>query len=132
MRALHFDGAELRCIDDHPEPSPGTDEAVVRVHMAGVCSTDLQIMAGYMGFTGVPGHGFVGEVVDLVGKHVKNLALVAGRRGRPGPRRPPRDRQSPDQSLGGTDSRTTIPIRADGEGWRLSPFRSEGQVPHQV
>jgi threonine dehydrogenase-like Zn-dependent dehydrogenase len=64
MRALHFDGAELRCIDDHPEPSPGTDEAVVRVHLAGVCSTDLQILAGYMGFTGVPGHEFVGEVVD--------------------------------------------------------------------
>ena len=64
MRALHFDGAELRCIDDHPEPSPGEDEAVVRVHLAGVCSTDLQILAGYMGFTGVPGHEFVGEVVD--------------------------------------------------------------------
>jgi threonine dehydrogenase-like Zn-dependent dehydrogenase len=64
MRALHFDGAELRRIDDHPEPSRGTDEAVVRVHLAGVCSTDLQIMAGYMGFTGVPGHEFVGEVVD--------------------------------------------------------------------
>ncbi len=64
MLALHFDGAELRCIDDHPEPSPGADEAVVRVHLAGVCSTDLQILAGYMGFTGVPGHEFVGEVVD--------------------------------------------------------------------
>lgn len=64
MRALHFDGAELRCIDDHPEPSPGANEAVVRVRLAGVCSTDLQILAGYMGFTGVPGHEFVGEVVD--------------------------------------------------------------------
>lgn len=64
MRALHFDGAQLRCIDDHPEPSPGEDEAVVRVNLAGVCSTDLQILAGYMGFTGVPGHEFVGEVVD--------------------------------------------------------------------
>ena len=64
MRALHFDGAELRCIDDHAEPSPAADEAIVRVHLAGVCSTDLQILAGYMGFTGVPGHEFVGEVVD--------------------------------------------------------------------
>ena len=64
MRALHFDGAQLRCVDDHPEPSPGDDEAVVRVNLAGVCSTDLQILAGYMGFTGIPGHEFVGEVVD--------------------------------------------------------------------
>ena len=36
----------------------------MRVRLAGICSTDLQILAGYMGFTGVPGHEFVGEVVD--------------------------------------------------------------------
>ena len=46
----------------------------MRVRCAGVCSTDLQIMKGYMGFRGVPGHEFVGEVCegpsDLVGKRV--------------------------------------------------------------
>jgi len=73
MRALHFDGTSLRCIDDHPAPAAGPDEAVVRVRLAGVCSTDLQIMAGYMGFTGVPGHEFVGEVID-------GPAHLAGRR----------------------------------------------------
>jgi len=74
MRALHFDGATLRCVDDHPEPAAGPGEAIVRVRLAGVCSTDLQILAGYMGFTGVPGHEFVGEVVDgpgaLTGRRV--------------------------------------------------------------
>ena len=30
--------------------------AAMRVRLAGVCSTDLQILAGYMGFTGVLGH----------------------------------------------------------------------------
>jgi len=64
MRALHFDGTALRCTDAHPEPRPGPGEAIVRVRLAGICSTDLQILAGYMGFTGVPGHEFVGEVVD--------------------------------------------------------------------
>ncbi|MGH9011581.1 MAG: MDR/zinc-dependent alcohol dehydrogenase-like family protein [Acidimicrobiia bacterium] len=64
MRALYFDGTTLRTIDDHPAPVAAPDEAVVRVRLAGVCSTDLQILAGYMGFTGVPGHEFVGEVVD--------------------------------------------------------------------
>jgi threonine dehydrogenase-like Zn-dependent dehydrogenase len=64
MRALFFDGATLRCVDDHPAPVAGDGEALVRVRLAGVCSTDLQILAGYMGFTGVPGHEFVGEVVD--------------------------------------------------------------------
>jgi D-arabinose 1-dehydrogenase-like Zn-dependent alcohol dehydrogenase len=39
MRALYFDGATLRCIDDHPAPAAGPDEAVVGVRLAGVCST---------------------------------------------------------------------------------------------
>ncbi|MCA1844298.1 MAG: alcohol dehydrogenase catalytic domain-containing protein [Actinobacteria bacterium] len=64
MRALHFDGSSLRCLDDHPDPVAGPGEAIVRMRLAGICSTDLQILAGYMGFTGVPGHEFVGEVVD--------------------------------------------------------------------
>jgi threonine dehydrogenase-like Zn-dependent dehydrogenase len=74
MRALQFDGAMLRYTPDHPEPEARPDEAVVRMRLAGICSTDLQILAGYMGFTGVPGHEFVGEVVegptDLTGRRV--------------------------------------------------------------
>jgi threonine dehydrogenase-like Zn-dependent dehydrogenase len=63
VRALHFDGTRLACVDAAP-PSAGPGEAVVRVRLAGICSTDLQILAGYMGFTGIPGHEFVGEVAD--------------------------------------------------------------------
>jgi threonine dehydrogenase-like Zn-dependent dehydrogenase len=74
MRALSFDGTVLRYAADHPDPQPGPGDAVVRVRLAGVCSTDLQILAGYMGFTGIPGHEFVGEVVDgpdhLTGRRV--------------------------------------------------------------
>lgn len=48
--------------------------ALVKVHLAGICSTDLQILKGYMGFVGVPGHEFVGSVSEgpsaLVGKRV--------------------------------------------------------------
>lgn len=48
--------------------------AVVRVRLAGICSTDLQIFQGYMGFHGVPGHEFVGEVcagpATLTGRRV--------------------------------------------------------------
>jgi len=32
----------------------------VRVLQAGICETDLQLVQGYMGFEGVPGHEFVG------------------------------------------------------------------------
>src|SRR5581483_8243186 len=37
-------------------------ECRVRVLLAGICSTDLEIIKGYMGFSGVPGHEFVGIV----------------------------------------------------------------------
>ncbi|MGH7836075.1 MAG: MDR/zinc-dependent alcohol dehydrogenase-like family protein [Candidatus Binatia bacterium] len=37
---------------------------MIRVRLAGICSTDLQIFKGYMNFRGVPGHEFVGEVAE--------------------------------------------------------------------
>ena len=36
--------------------------AVVRVQLAGVCNTDLELAKGYMGFRGALGHEFVGSV----------------------------------------------------------------------
>ena len=61
MRALIYDG-ELRLVEDYTAPGMGAGEALVRVLMAGICNTDLEIVKGYMGFTGVPGHEFVGVV----------------------------------------------------------------------
>ena len=37
-------------------------ECRVAVRLAGICGTDLQILDGYAGFSGVPGHEFVGVV----------------------------------------------------------------------
>ncbi|MGH7290415.1 MAG: alcohol dehydrogenase catalytic domain-containing protein, partial [Myxococcota bacterium] len=63
MRALRWDGAALRLSEiDRPSAAPG--QAVVRVHLAGVCNTDLELTRGYMGFRGTLGHEFVGTVVD--------------------------------------------------------------------
>eukprot|EP00531_Pseudo-nitzschia_arenysensis_P010056 CAMPEP_0116124008 /NCGR_PEP_ID=MMETSP0329-20121206/5056_1 /TAXON_ID=697910 /ORGANISM="Pseudo-nitzschia arenysensis, Strain B593" /LENGTH=421 /DNA_ID=CAMNT_0003617969 /DNA_START=52 /DNA_END=1317 /DNA_ORIENTATION=- len=50
---------------DLPIPVPKAGEALIRVLRAGVCNTDLEILEGYMGFTGVLGHEFVG-IVDSV------------------------------------------------------------------
>ncbi len=61
MQTLYFDGKLTLKELPHPEPGPG--EALVRVHLAGVCRTDLEVMKGYHNFQGVPGHEFVGEVV---------------------------------------------------------------------
>lgn len=45
-----------------PTRVPG--EALVRVRFAGICSTDLELVKGYYPYTGIPGHEFVGEVVQ--------------------------------------------------------------------
>ena len=60
MLALYFDG-NLR-LRDLPLPEPGPDEVLIRVLLAGVCRTDLEVLRGYRAFTGVPGHEFVGVV----------------------------------------------------------------------
>lgn len=73
MRALQWDGSVLRVVDRHPL-EPGPQMVVVRVHLAGICNTDLEITNGYMAFRGVLGHEFVGIVeegpVELRGKRV--------------------------------------------------------------
>lgn len=61
MNALHFDG-RLRWESRYPEPKPEPGEVLVRVKLAGICATDLEVTRGYMGFTGVLGHEFVGRV----------------------------------------------------------------------
>jgi threonine dehydrogenase-like Zn-dependent dehydrogenase len=61
LRAVSFDG-ELKLLTDHPKPTPGEGEALVRVKLAGICNTDLEIVRGYMGYKGVLGHEFVGMV----------------------------------------------------------------------
>lgn len=94
MRALFWDGGELKVHSAYPMPGlrienggsrivgatgsrPATEDkpaALIKVHLAGICSTDLQIFKGYMGFKGVPGHEFIGSVSEgpseLIGKRV--------------------------------------------------------------
>jgi threonine dehydrogenase-like Zn-dependent dehydrogenase len=62
MKAIYWDGHELTLDSSYPPPVPEQNTAIVKVHLAGVCSTDLQIFKGYMKFRGVPGHEFVGSV----------------------------------------------------------------------
>ena len=49
--------------DDIPIPVPLEGEALIRVLLAGICSTDLELMRGYYPYAGIPGHEFVGDVV---------------------------------------------------------------------
>jgi len=73
MKALYYNG-ELSVIDTE-KPVLTEGEAVIRVLMAGLCSTDREIFAGYMNFTGIPGHEFAGVVEECgdsawIGKRV--------------------------------------------------------------
>ncbi len=68
MRALFLtdEGPVVRT--DVPISKPSRGEALIRVHLAGVCATDLQLLQGYKGdFRGVLGHEFVGTVVAAPG-----------------------------------------------------------------
>ncbi len=62
MRAVVFNGSELEFRHDFTCPERKEGEALVRVRLAGICSTDLEIVRGYFGFRGVLGHEFVGVV----------------------------------------------------------------------
>lgn len=63
MRGLFFDrGIFFRA--DLPKPVLRDGETLIRILAAGICQTDLEILKGYMGFRGIPGHEFVGEVVS--------------------------------------------------------------------
>lgn len=66
MKALYFDGKlEFRDVE---MPRPGPDEALIQVLLAGVCGTDREILKGYSAFRGIPGHEFVGRVVECTNR----------------------------------------------------------------
>lgn len=50
-----------------PLPQVLAGWALVRVRLAGICNTDVEILRGYHDFQGVPGHEFVGDVLEVDG-----------------------------------------------------------------
>ncbi len=76
MQAVWLDDRRLSIREDVNIPVPEAGEALVRVRLAGVCGTDLELARGYYPFVGIPGHEFVGEVVEappdpgLIGRRV--------------------------------------------------------------
>ena len=64
MKGLWFENQTLSLCDDLPQPQPVQGEALVKVLQAGICNTDLELLRGYYPYCGVPGHEFVGVVVE--------------------------------------------------------------------
>ena len=74
MLALAYDGA-LTSVRNHPVPPDSEGDSLVRMLLAGICATDLEITRGYAGFCGILGHEFVGIVEQsadpaLIGRRV--------------------------------------------------------------
>lgn len=62
MQSLWLENQTLS-LREVPYPNkPG--EALIRIQLSGICGTDLELARGYYPFNGIPGHEFVGKVVD--------------------------------------------------------------------
>jgi threonine dehydrogenase-like Zn-dependent dehydrogenase len=61
-----------------PRLRPGW--AMIRVRLAGICNTDVEILRGYHGFRGTPGHEFVGQVMEVAGVSAKTKKRWMGKR----------------------------------------------------
>lgn len=80
MLALIFD--KTLKLEDVPLPERKEDESLIRVNVAGICNTDIEIVKGYMGFKGILGHEFAGVVEEsndksLIGKRVVGEINIA-------------------------------------------------------
>jgi len=75
MKVVNFNQGRIE-MKEIPVPEPSSGEALIRVSMAAICNTDIELFKGYYDFSGIPGHEFVGVVVqapdhrELEGKRV--------------------------------------------------------------
>jgi alcohol dehydrogenase len=79
MLAFRVHNANLVAVSK-PLPKLRPGWALVRVRVAGICNTDVEILRGYHHFRGTPGHEFVGEVADVRGLSAKQSKRWLGQR----------------------------------------------------
>src|SRR5882757_11588184 len=74
MRALRVGDGTTSLVEIMAPEAAG--EALVRVHLSGICNTDLEIARGYAGFKGTIGHEFVGVVEASPGDKLLGQRVV--------------------------------------------------------
>lgn len=82
MKAIVQTGPEAVELQDRDRPSPGPEEALIRVHTAGLCGSDAHAYRYEQGYEWVPlprvmGHEYAGEVVEI-GADVSRVAVGDG------------------------------------------------------
>lgn len=79
MLSFHIANGKLKAIvAPLPKLPPGW--ALVRMRLAGICNTDVELLHGHYNFRGVPGHEFVGSVEELRGASAAEKRKWLGRR----------------------------------------------------
>ncbi len=92
MRAVVCHAPQDYQIEDVPVPAPGPGEALVKVEAVGICASDLKCYHGAVKFWGdenrpawaetevIPGHEFVGTVVQLDDEAASRWGIAVGDR----------------------------------------------------
>ncbi|HEY2459226.1 MAG TPA: alcohol dehydrogenase catalytic domain-containing protein [Candidatus Acidoferrum sp.] len=63
-----------------PLPALKPKWALIRIRLAGICNTDIEILRGYHAFRSTPGHEFVGQVVEVRGVSSREKSRWLNRR----------------------------------------------------
>lgn len=78
MQAVTLTAGELVYHSNYPKPITTNADVLVRVSLAGICATDLELRKGYIpDYEGIPGHEFVG-VVDAPQSSWHGRRVVGG------------------------------------------------------
>lgn len=74
MKAVHLANGAVAVRETEKPTGP----VLLRLRKAGICNTDLELLRGYYGFTGIPGHEFVAEEVATGRRVVGEINLACG------------------------------------------------------
>ena len=78
MRAAIYPGqGKAISIEELPDPAPGPDEVIIKVHRCGICGTDLSMTKGGMWDFGAGsqfGHEYAGEIIEI-GNRVSGFSV---------------------------------------------------------
>lgn len=76
MKALQIENGKVKVVEDYPKPKAKSGWVLIKTSIVGICNTDLELIKGYMNFSGVPGHEFVGVVEESSDKELLGRRVV--------------------------------------------------------